>query len=141
MKKAIVIYNPISGKGLGQKAADAIRNSQLNELYDLTIHKTEYGGHAKEIVFKALNEGFRYFIAVGGDGTINEVGSVLKNKDAVLGMIPMGSGNGLAKHIGMSTDIEKQFCNYAMHQKAELIHSQLMIAFLSMFLDLALMGM
>lgn len=114
MKKAIVIYNPISGKGLGQKAADAIRNSQLNELYDLTIHKTEYGGHAKEIVFKALNEGFRYFIAVGGDGTINEVGSVLKNKDAVLGMIPMGSGNGLAKHIGMSTDIEKailQLCD------------------------------
>ena len=106
MKKAIVIYNPISGKGLGQKAIDAIRNSQLNELYDLTIHKTEYSGHAKEIALKALNDGFRYFIAVGGDGTINEVGSVLKNKDAVLGMIPMGSGNGLAKHIGMSTDIE-----------------------------------
>lgn len=106
MKKAIVIYNPISGKGLGQKAADAIRNSQLNELYNLTNHKTEYSGHAKEIALKALNEGFRYFIAVGGDGTINEVGSVLKNKDAVLGIIPMGSGNGLAKHIGMSTDIE-----------------------------------
>ena len=68
-----------------------------------TISAMQY---AKEIALKALNDGFRYFIAVGGDGTINEVGSVLKNKDAVLGMIPMGSGNGLAKHIGMSTDIE-----------------------------------
>jgi diacylglycerol kinase (ATP) len=114
MKKAIVIYNPISGKGLGQKAADAIRNSQLEELYDLTVLKTEYEGHAKEIALKGLADGVRYFIAVGGDGTINEVGSVLKNKDAVLGMIPMGSGNGLAKHIGMSTDVSKaitQLCN------------------------------
>lgn len=114
MNKAIVIYNPISGKGLGQKAAEAIRDSKLNELYDLTILKTEYGGHAKEIALKGITDGVRYFIAVGGDGTINEVGAVLKNKDAVLGIIPMGSGNGLAKHIGMSTDISKaiaQLCN------------------------------
>lgn len=113
MKKAIVIYNPISGKGLGQKAADAIRDSKLKELYDLTILKTEYGGHAKEIALKGLADGVRYFIAVGGDGTINEVGAVLKYNEAVLGMIPMGSGNGLAKHIGMSTDVSiaiKQLC-------------------------------
>lgn len=114
MNKAIVIYNPISGKGLGQKAVDAISSSKLSEFYDLTILKTEYGGHAKEIALKGLEDGVRYFIAVGGDGTINEVGSVLKNKDAVLGMIPMGSGNGLAKHIGMSTDYNQailQLCN------------------------------
>jgi YegS/Rv2252/BmrU family lipid kinase len=114
MNKAIVIYNPISGKGLGQRAADAIKISKLNELFQLAIYPTEYGGHAKEIVLKGLEEGVRYFIAVGGDGTINEVGSVLKGKDAALGIIPMGSGNGLAKHIGMSTDYNQailQLCN------------------------------
>lgn len=114
MKKAIVIYNPISGKGLGQKAADEISKSQLKDLYDLTFQKTEYSGHAKEIAKQGLANGFRYFIVVGGDGTINEVGSILKNQDAVLGIIPMGSGNGLAKHIGMSTAINKainQLCN------------------------------
>jgi len=114
MNKAIVIYNPISGKGLGQRAADAIKISKLNELFQLTICQTEYGGHAKEITSKGLEDGVRYFIAVGGDGTINEVGSVLKGKDAALGIIPMGSGNGLAKHIGMSTDYNQailQLCN------------------------------
>jgi YegS/Rv2252/BmrU family lipid kinase len=114
MNKAIVIYNPISGKGLGQRAADAIKTSKLNELFQLKICQTEFSGHAKEIALKGLEEGVRYFIAVGGDGTINEVGSVLKGKDAALGIIPMGSGNGLAKHIGMSTDYYQailQLCN------------------------------
>ena len=107
MNKAIVIYNPISGKGKGQLAADAIKISKLNELFQLEICKTEYLGHAKEIALKGIEEGVLYFIAIGGDGTINEVGSVLKGTQAAMGMIPMGSGNGLAKHIGMSTDYKQ----------------------------------
>lgn len=109
MIKAIVIYNPISGKGAGQQAADAIINSELKALFDLEIHKTVYGGHAKEIALKELERGAEFFFVIGGDGTINEVGSVLKGKNATMGIIPMGSGNGLAKHIGMSTDFNKAF--------------------------------
>ena len=107
MKKAIVIYNPISGKGASSRAAELMKQSALSNKYELIFAKTEYSGHAKEIALKGIEDGVRYFIAVGGDGTINEIGSVLKGKDAVMGIIPMGSGNGLAKHIGMSTELSK----------------------------------
>jgi diacylglycerol kinase family enzyme len=104
--KAIVIYNPISGKGAGEYVANVISKSELNKKFELTFSQTNYNGHAKEIAKMALENGIRYIIAVGGDGTINEIGSVLKNTNAVMGIIPIGSGNGLAKHLGMSTRIE-----------------------------------
>ncbi len=106
MIKAIVIYNPISGKGAGEFAANMISKSVLNKKFELTFSQTNYNGHAKEIAREALENGIRYIIAVGGDGTINEIGSVLKNTNVVMGIIPIGSGNGLAKHLGMSTRIE-----------------------------------
>ncbi|MFM7015011.1 MAG: diacylglycerol/lipid kinase family protein [Bacteroidota bacterium] len=106
MKKAIVIYNPISGKGQSAAAANAMKTSALSKQYDFTFIPTEYHEHATEIVKKYLVEGIKNFIAIGGDGTINEIGAVLKNTDAILGIIPTGSGNGLAKHIGMSTNVE-----------------------------------
>ena len=94
MKKAIVIYNPISGKGKSRDAALALENSILTKEYDLQIIPTEYHEHATAIVKKHLAEGIQNFIAIGGDGTFNEIGGALKNSGAVMGIIPTGSGNG-----------------------------------------------
>jgi YegS/Rv2252/BmrU family lipid kinase len=99
--KAIFIINPISG--VKRKGLDEFR-SLLDEhldksVFDANILLTEYAGHAIELTEKALEDGIKYFIVVGGDGSINEVGSKLTGTDAVMGIIPAGSGNGLAHHL------------------------------------------
>ena len=62
---------------------------------------TSEPGHATRIATEAIGSGSEVIVAVGGDGTVNEVGQALLNNKAVLGIIPGGSGNGLARHFGI----------------------------------------
>ena len=66
---------------------------------DYEIRATEFAGHAVELARAAAAEGFAVVAAVGGDGTVNEVGRGLLGTDAALGIVPQGSGNGLARHL------------------------------------------
>ena len=66
---------------------------------DFTIRPTAYAGHAVELARTAAAEGFAVVAAVGGDGTVNEVGRGLLGTTTALGIIPQGSGNGLARHL------------------------------------------
>jgi YegS/Rv2252/BmrU family lipid kinase len=66
---------------------------------DYEIWPTQYAGHAVELARQAASEGFRVVAAVGGDGTVNEVGRGLLGTDVALGIVPQGSGNGLARHL------------------------------------------
>jgi YegS/Rv2252/BmrU family lipid kinase len=73
--------------------------------YSVNISFTEYAGHACELTKQAVKDGAKYILAVGGDGTVNEVARSMIYSNAVLGIIPKGSGNGLARelHIPMDT--------------------------------------
>ena len=66
---------------------------------DYVIRLTERAGHAVELARAAAAEGFRVVVAIGGDGTVNEVGRGLLGTAAAMGIIPQGSGNGLARHL------------------------------------------
>jgi diacylglycerol kinase (ATP) len=68
---------------------------------------TNYPGHATELASTAANKGFELVVAVGGDGTVNEVARGLIGSQIPLGIIPMGSGNGLAHDLGISMNIKK----------------------------------
>ena len=68
-------------------------------LYDYSIVKTEYAGHATQIAANAVQEKVDVVVAIGGDGTINEIARSLVHTDTALGIIPCGSGNGLARHL------------------------------------------
>ena len=68
---------------------------------------TEYVGHATEIAKQAVLEGIQTVIAIGGDGTANEIGKGLIHSDTALGIVPIGSGNGLARHLKIPLIIEK----------------------------------
>lgn len=68
---------------------------------------TEYSGHATEIAHQAVKEGIQKVIAVGGDGTVNEVARGLVNSATALGIVPIGSGNGLARHLKIPLKIDK----------------------------------
>lgn len=93
------IVNPVSGvyrkKNIPEKIARYLDYTQ----FDYTIRFTQYEGHASLIAQKAVEEGYDICVAVGGDGSINEVAQSLAGTDTVLGLIPYGSGNGFATHL------------------------------------------
>lgn len=107
MKRALAIINPISGTGskgnLPKLLCDAY-NATDTQLY---ITYTKHARHAYELAKSAAEEGFDIVIAIGGDGTINEVASALLHTDTALGIIPKGSGNGLARALGIPMNEEK----------------------------------
>jgi YegS/Rv2252/BmrU family lipid kinase len=73
------------------------------------IWETTQPLEAVDFAKKAIQQGATKIIAVGGDGTINEVASVLVGKSIPLGIIPVGSGNGLARHLNIPLDYKKAF--------------------------------
>lgn len=103
--KVQAIINPISGVGSKRKIPAMIEEACKNKDIELKIVFTEYAGHASELTRQAISEGVQVILAVGGDGTVNEVARSMIYSDAILGIIPKGSGNGLARelHIPMDT--------------------------------------
>ncbi|GAB4128641.1 MAG: diacylglycerol kinase family lipid kinase [Raineya sp.] len=101
MKKLHFVINPISGGKSKDKLVALIDSSFAKSTYQVFISFTKQEGHATEISKEALQNNVDAVIAVGGDGTINEVAQVLIGTDVALGFIPYGSGNGLARHLNM----------------------------------------
>jgi len=100
-----IIYNPISGsKGNSYRAK---LEEKLQNIPNSKLFKTAFAKHAEAITQSILLENPEKIIVIGGDGTINEVAKQLIHKNVPLGIIPMGSGNGLARHLGISIDFNK----------------------------------
>ncbi|MGB5988326.1 MAG: diacylglycerol kinase family protein [Marinifilaceae bacterium] len=105
--KLLVIINPISGTGK-QKGIDKMIKDRLDsDKYDVEITYTEYAGHASLIAKEAVDKSFDTVAVVGGDGTVNEVVKSLIDTDVTLAIIPCGSGNGLARHLGIPMNTKK----------------------------------
>ncbi len=100
----IFIINPIAGNACVKDITTSITKN-LNNNWQATFLITEYSGQAREIVRTNLTRGIRYFVAVGGDGTVNEVASELVDQRASLGIIPCGSGNGLSRSLGIPLSV------------------------------------
>lgn len=98
-KKILFIINPISGKGKGEDVESVITHRIDTANYEAAIRKTEYAGHASVLAREAAERGFDMVVAVGGDGTVNEVARAIVETPTALGIIPCGSGNGLARHL------------------------------------------
>ena len=104
-----VIINPISGTG-GRIDAARARAAQAAALLTShgadpsNVYLTERGGHAREIALTAISRGISTVVAWGGDGTMNEVGTALAFTGVALALVPSGSGNGLARELGVPFD-------------------------------------
>lgn len=98
-EKILFLINPNSGTKHKGELPKLIHNLIDTSHFEVEIIETQFKGEATELVNKRLLDHYRYFIAVGGDGTVNEIAKALINKDAILGIIPAGSGNGLARHL------------------------------------------
>ena len=99
MPKTCFILNPTAGPNRrhDMPALIARHFGALGGAYEIRL--TECAGHAIELARQAAAEGFEVVAAVGGDGTVNEVGRGLLGTAAALGIVPQGSGNGLARHL------------------------------------------
>ena len=105
MKNIAFIINPISGSKETQSAKRKLPKLIMQlldqEQWLPNITFTEYAGHATELAYQYARMGFDAVVAVGGDGTVNEVARGLKDSQTALGIIPMGSGNGFARHLNI----------------------------------------
>ncbi len=103
------IINPNSGKKKEKKFIENfIREESQKRKLSVEITYTREKGHASSLAFEARAKGFTCIVAVGGDGTIRETASSLVGKiDSTLGIIPLGSGNGLARNLSLPLDWKK----------------------------------
>jgi len=100
--KVRLIFNPSSGRPRrNAPILPMLRNFVASMPLDADLVCTEGPGHATEIAREAVAAGFQRIVAVGGDGTVNEVAQALIHTPATLGLVPCGSGNGLALHLGL----------------------------------------
>jgi diacylglycerol kinase (ATP) len=106
-KKALFIINPISGIGKQKNIENLIKESTDASVFDFTLAFTTGPGHATELAKEAIAAGVDVVVAVGGDGTVNEVGQALVGTSIALGIIPSGSGNGLARHLKIPFRVDR----------------------------------
>lgn len=106
MKYIHFIVNPISGKGNHNLSEAYLKGFFPASEFRIEVEYTLYSRHAKELVAKALAEHPDCIVACGGDGTINEVASLLVGTPIKLGIIPVGSGNGLAANLHIPRRVE-----------------------------------
>jgi YegS/Rv2252/BmrU family lipid kinase len=107
-KRVAVIINPISGTGgrgdAARARAELAASTIASRGLEVDVFVTERQGHAHELAAAAIGRGAATVIAWGGDGTVNEVGSAVAFREATLGIIPSGSGNGLARELRIPFD-------------------------------------
>lgn len=100
------IVNPISGTHGKEGIVRMIPGLFPEDTFDTEIRYTERAGHAAEIAREAVVRKVDVVVAVGGDGTVNEVAGALVHTSVALGIVPCGSGNGLARHLGLPMNAE-----------------------------------
>lgn len=106
-KRIVFILNPISGTISKAGIPDLIEERLDKNKFDYNIVETQYAGHATELAKQAVEEGIDIVVAIGGDGTVNEVGRSLINTQTAMAILPCGSGNGLARHLNLPMNLKK----------------------------------
>ncbi|GGH11234.1 diacylglycerol/lipid kinase family protein [Mucilaginibacter phyllosphaerae] len=107
-RKALFIINPVSGGKKKDGVPDLVQKYVDPTIFDYDIEFTTGIFHANGLAKAAVGE-YDIVVAVGGDGTVNEVASGIVNTDTVLGVIPYGSGNGLSRFLNIPMNVEEAF--------------------------------
>ena len=105
--KIVFIVNPHSGTQSKTSIPKTIESRLDTAKFTYEVRFTEHSGHAVELTRKCVADAVDIVVAVGGDGTVNEVARSLVHTDTALGIIPCGSGNGLARHLRIPMDVSK----------------------------------
>jgi diacylglycerol kinase (ATP) len=106
-KNITFIINPIAGTGSKSKLTQTIDDTINKQLFDYKIVVSKKAGEIPKLVRNEKKNGAQIVVAVGGDGTVNEVARELVHSQIILGIIPTGSGNGLANFLKISKKVEE----------------------------------
>lgn len=107
IKKVFFIVNKYSGSGFKAEMENSFRKTCKDHNWEFALEYTQGPGHATSLAAGALSAGFDKIAAVGGDGTVNEVAQALVHNNAAMAIIPKGSGNGLARHLGIPINVTR----------------------------------
>jgi diacylglycerol kinase (ATP) len=102
-RKALFIINPVSGGKSKEGVPDLIETNLDKAIFESTIIYSDGIRHAHELAQQAIGI-YELVVAVGGDGTVNEVASAIVGSDTVMGILPYGSGNGLSRFLDIPMD-------------------------------------
>ena len=118
-RRLMLVINPKAGV-VANRSADSLIIAEAQGLsytspdagpkmprrrYSVDVRYTEYAGHATSLAREAVEKGYYGILACGGDGTVNETASGVCGSEVAMGVIPLGSGNGLARHLGVPMTI------------------------------------
>lgn len=106
-KKVLFIVNKYAGTGYQPQVEGRIVDACVKNNVECTVEFTQAPGHAIELAETAKQQGFDFVVAVGGDGTINEVARGALKASIPMGIIPRGSGNGLSRHLGIPLTVSQ----------------------------------
>lgn len=109
-KKICFIINPLSGSSRKEHYSDWINAGIDKGIFEIDIVYTKAPGHATELSREAASKNYYSVVAVGGDGSVNEVARGLMGYETALGIIPTGSGNGMARHLKIPADFKRALC-------------------------------
>lgn len=105
MARLMLIINPISGTGSKKGVVEMVEQAMAACGYDVDVRLTGARGDATRLAGEAACKGYYGVLACGGDGTVNETARALCSTETALGILPAGSGNGLARHLRIPVDI------------------------------------
>lgn len=106
-RRICFIHNPVSGARRNNRMDDLVKHNLDLDKFDYVIRETRSPKDAMRLASEAAREKIEIIVAVGGDGTVNEVVQGIGQADVILGIVPGGSGNGLARHLGIPLEPEK----------------------------------
>lgn len=115
-KRILIIINPVSGISNKERIRQLLHEKLNESNLDYTIEFTEFSGHATQLANEASENGLEAIVVVGGDGSVNEVAKGLVNTNVALGIIPTGSGNGLAHFLHIPFNLSKAIDNIKAFQ-------------------------
>lgn len=101
----LFIVNPVAGKGLASRSIPQIKEYCANHSFECTILETKYSGHGTALAKEFFSSSYDGIVAAGGDGTVREVASALIGSSTPLGILPLGTGNDLARSFNLPEDL------------------------------------
>jgi len=107
LKKALIIINPVSGISNKTRIKELLHQKIDRRHFQHEIVFSQYAGHVEELSREAAQAGLDLVVAVGGDGSVNETGTGLAGSETRMGIIPSGSGNGLAHYLHIPFNLDR----------------------------------
>jgi diacylglycerol kinase (ATP) len=107
LKNALIIINPVSGISNKDRIKELLHQKLDRKHFKHEIVFSKYAGHVEELSHQAAVAGLDLVVAVGGDGSVNETGAGLVGSETRMGIIPSGSGNGLAHYLHIPFNLDR----------------------------------